>query len=590
MKAIFLQIPLKAVSLAVGLVAILTFIYDIGFEDDEFFDRQIPRFYFILLNIFIFLNIIKFLAFPMVVSRRSQAGMIIFLIAVLLYIFFTVLNSEIGLHQMLVQSLPLLRFCTILFFAIEYSIVIERFYSAKFQPAFIFAISFIAIIIVGALLLKLPQATTNGITFVDALFTSTSAVCVTGLAVVDTSTAFTRVGQIIIMLLIQAGGLGVLTFTTFFAYFFKENISFRESLYVRDFISSDKLNDIFQLAVNIVALTVGIELIGAIMIYFWLPAEAMPIVSERIFFALFHAVSAFCNAGFSTLSLGLYEPVVQFNYSIHLIIAILIILGGIGYNIIFNTFDYGREKTMSLLNSVFIKNRNYRKRVRIVTLNTKIVIYTTLILLVFGTIFFFIAEYNNQLSDHKSLWGKLVTAFFGSVTPRTAGFNTVDYSKLHVATIMITILLMWIGASPASTGGGIKTSTFAIATLNIFSMARGKEKITIYKRVISDYSVRKTASIINLSLIMIGIGVFLVSSFEPAGRADFLKIAFECFSAFGTVGLSMGITYDLTDASKIVLIFLMFIGRVGAINLLIGLLRRMETSHLKYPEENILIN
>ncbi|MBK7869658.1 MAG: potassium transporter [Saprospiraceae bacterium] len=590
MKAILVQFPLKSVSLAVGLIAILTFIYDIGYEDDEIFDRQIPRLYFILLNAFIFLNVIKFLAFRSSMSRRSQVAMIIFLIGVLLYILFIVLNRQITLHDMLIQSLPLLRFCTVLFFAVEYSIIIERFYAARFQPAFVFAVSFIAIIILGALLLKLPQATTNGITFIDALFTSTSAVCVTGLIVVDTSAAFTSIGQIIIMLLIQAGGLGVLTFTTFFAYFFKENVSFRESLYVRDFIASDKLNDIFQLAVNIVALTLGIEIIGAVFIYFWLPEDTMPIMSERIFFAIFHAISAFCNAGFSTLSSGLYEPLVQFNYSIHLIVAFLVILGGIGYNIIFNTFDYVREKIQYLFYKNVLKTKNYKKRVRIVTLNTKIVVYTTLILLAFGTIFFFIAEYNNQLSEHKSLWGKLVTAFFGSMTPRTAGFNTVDYSKLHVATIMITMLLMWIGASPASTGGGIKTSTFAIATLNIFSMARGKEKITVGKRVISDYSVRKTFSIISLSLIMIGVGVFLVSSFEPNGRADFLKIAFECFSAYSTVGLSMGITYDLTDTSKIVLIFLMFIGRVGAINLLIGMLRRMETSHLKYPEENILIN
>ncbi len=592
MKAIILQFPFKAISLAVGLVAILLFIYDIGYEDDEVFNQYIPLFYFILLNAFIFLNVVKLLILPPAASRRNQVIMILFLIAVLLYILFQVLSNQTTLNTVVLQNLPLLRFCLLLFFAIEYSIVIERFYSLKFQPAFVFAISFIVIIFVGALLLKLPQSTTNGISFVDALFTSTSAVCVTGLTVVDTGTAFTTIGQFIIMLLIQAGGLGVLTFTTFFAYFFKENVSYRESLYVKDFISSTQLNDIFRLVVNIVLVTFIIELAGGIIIYFSLPGDAMSSQVDRVFFSTFHAVSAFCNAGFSTLSAGLYDPIIRFNYSIHLVIAFLIIIGGIGYNIIFNTLDYSREKVLMLIKRFVFKERYYRKRAHVVTLNTKIVIYTTLILILFGTIFFFIAEHENELSAHKSFWGKLVTSFFGSVTPRTAGFNTVDYGQLHISTIMITILLMWIGASPASTGGGIKTSTFAIATLNIFSMARGKEKITIAKRVISDYSARKTSSIINLSFIIIGIGIFLVSSFEPSptGKTDFLKIAFECFSAYGTVGLSMGITFGLQDSSKIVLIFLMFIGRVGAINLLIGMLNRLEVRHLRYPEEDILIN
>jgi len=252
--------------------------------------------------------------------------------------------------------------------------------------------------------------------------------------------------------------------------------------------------------------------------------------------------------------------------------------------------DYIREKIGNLFKRYVSQERNYRKRPRIVTLNSKIVIYTTLILTVFGTLFFFFAEYNNTLTEHKSFFGKLVTAFFGAVTPRTAGFNTVDSSALHISTIMIVLLLMWIGASPASTGGGIKTSTFAIATLNIFSIARGRTKITLLRRVISDYSARKTSAIISMSLIFVGLGVFFISSFESGSKENFLQIAFECFSAYSTVGLSLGITGSLKDESKIVLIFLMFIGRVGAINLLIGMLRRLETSHLKYPEEDILIN
>lgn len=584
------QFPLKAVSLSVGLIAILIFIYDIGYEYDSNFVRQLPIFYFILLNTFIFLNIIKLIILPKIIVRRSQSIMVVLLIGILLYILMPVLFQKQALQTILGEYVPLLRFCTVLFFVIEYSIIVERFYSAKLQPAFIFATSFMLLILIGALLLLLPMATNQPLSFVDAIFMSTSAVCVTGLAVVNIGQDFTFIGQIIIMLLIQAGGLGMLTFTSFFAYFFKENMSYRESLFVRDFISSDSLGNIFRLAVSIVALTAVVEGIGAVFIYFYTPSEVIGSTSSRLFFAIFHAISAFCNAGFSTLPDSFYDASFRFNYPVHFIIAMLFIFGGLGYNIMFNIIDYIREKIINLFKRHVSNVRNYRKRARIVTLNTKIVIYTTFVLIAFGTIFFLFAEYDNTLAEHKSFIGKVVTAFFGAVTPRTAGFNTVDTSALHISTIMIVLLLMWIGASPASTGGGIKTSTFAIATLNILSIARGRTKITLLRRVISDYSARKTSAIISLSLIFVGMGIFFISSFEASGKEDFLRIAFECFSAYSTVGLSLGITSDLTDASKTVLILLMFIGRVGAINLLIGMLRRLETSHLRYPEENILIN
>ncbi|HMO39361.1 MAG TPA: potassium transporter TrkG [Saprospiraceae bacterium] len=584
------QFPLRAVSLAAGLVAVLTFIYDIGYEVDRAFTAHLPLYYFILLNTFIFLNIVKRLTTPRSAARRSQIAVILLFIGGLLYILTSVFSSGRSLEAILMQQLPLLRICVLLFFTIEYSTVIQRFYSSRLQPAFIFAFSFALLIAVGTLLLKLPMATVGSISFADALFMATSAVCVTGLVVADVGQDFTPVGQWVIMLLFQAGGLGMLTLTSFFAYFFKENMSYRESLFVKDFVNSNQFSNIFRLTVNIVALTLTVEIIGALLIYAYIPKDVIPNQSERIFFAIFHAVSAFCNAGFSTLSNSLYEESFRFNYFIHFIIAILFIFGGLGYNIMFNMMDYIREKMLTLIKKHISNEVNYRKRPRVVTLNSKIVIYTTLILMGVGTLFFFFLEYNNVLDEHATLSGKLVTSFFGAVTPRTAGFNTVDTGSLHISTIMIVLLLMWIGAAPASTGGGIKTSTFAIATLNIFSLARGKTSITVGRRVISDYSVRKSAAIISLSFIFIGFGVMLVASFEESGPADFLRIVFECFSAYCTVGLSMGITGSLSDESKLVLVLLMFIGRVGAINLLIGMLRRLETSHIRYPEEDILIN
>jgi len=578
------------VSLALGLVAILVFIYDIGYEDVGDFGRQVPLIYFLLLNSFIFFNVIRLLTSVQQTSRRGQTIMVVFFTAILLYLLGSVLIEQTTLQFVLSQNFILLRIAVVVFFFIEYSIVIERFYSLKMRPAFIFAVSFFFMICGGTMLLLLPLANKTDISFIDALFTATSAVCVTGLIVLDTGTDFTFVGQVIILALIQAGGLGMLTLTSVFAYFFKENVSYRESLFIRDFISSKRIGNIFNLLINIVAMTLAIELVGAIFIFFYLPENAFPTMGERVFFSVFHSISAFCNAGFSTMSAGLYDQILYQSYTFQLIICILIILGGLGYNILFNLSDYSVEKVQGILSRYVLRQSKYRHRVRIVTLNSRIVVYTTLILLVFGTVFFFFSERTNALTDHPTMWGKLVTSFFGAVTPRTAGFNTFDVGTLQISTIMILMLLMWIGASPGSTGGGIKTSTFAIATLLIFSTARGKDQLEIGKRVVSNYSVRRAFSIINLSLIFVGLGVFFISSFEAQGKPEFLRIAFECFSAYSTVGLSMNLTPSLTEESRMVLIFLMFIGRVGAINLLIGIMTQIDTQYLRYPEEDILIN
>lgn len=591
MQALILKFPFRSMSLALGLVAMLVFIYDIGYEDVGDFGREVPMLYFLLLNTSIFFSVVRLLASSeQISSRRGQTVMVVFFTFILLYILGIALLSGVSLWAVVLQNIILFRISMLLFFVIEYSIVIERFYSLKMQPAFIFAVSFFILISIGTMLLMLPLANRSDISFVDALFTATSAVCVTGLTVLDTGSDFTFVGQVIILSLIQAGGLGMLTLTSFFAYFFKENLSYRESLFVRDFISTSRFGNIFQLLVNIVALTAAIEILGALFIFLYLPAEAFPTMGQRVFFCVFHSISAFCNAGFSTLSAGLYDPIVRHSYTVQLIVCFLIILGGLGYNILFNLAEYVMEKARRARKRLFLKESEYRRRVRIVKLNSKIVVYTTLILLVFGTIFFFFSERTNILAEHGTWWGKLVTAFFASVTPRTAGFNTFDVGSFQVSTIMVMLLLMWIGASPGSTGGGIKTSTFAIATLLIFSTARGKDRLEISKRTVSYYSVRRAFSIINLSLIFIGLGVFFISSFESQGKPEFLRIAFECFSAYSTVGLSMNLTTSLGEESRIVLIFLMFIGRVGAINLLIGILTQMDTQYLRYPEEDILIN
>ncbi len=229
------------------------------------------------------------------------------------------------------------------------------------------------------------------------------------------------------------------------------------------------------------------------------------------------------------------------------------------------------------------------KKVRIITLNTQIVIYTTLVLLIGGFIFLYISEYNNTLLEHQSTFGKITAASFNSVTPRTAGFNAVDFTKMNVPSLLFIIFLMWIGGSPASTAGGIKTSTFALATLNIFAVASGKSRIQLFGRRISSESTSRAFAILCISLITIGVSIVALLIFEPKGT-PLLTVAFECFSAYSTVGLSLNFTPTVTEPSKYILIACMFIGRIGMLNLMVGLLRRLNHQFYEYPKENILIN
>jgi Trk-type K+ transport system membrane component len=378
----------------------------------------------------------------------------------------------------------------------------------------------------------------------------------------------------------------MLTFTSFFAFFYKGATSYQENLYMQDFFSSEKISGLLSFAFKIVVVTFSIEIIGAVLIYINLPDKF--IIQDQIFFSIFHSISAFCNAGFSTISEGLYNHSLRFNYNILNIVSILIIIGGLGYQVMFQLFKYLKVKIISLHKRYIIKNPNYKLTIGIVGLNTRIVFFSTIILLVIGTISFFIFEYENSLAEHTSIYGKVVTAFFGGVTPRTAGYNSVNYSQLLDVTIIFTIFLMWIGASPASTGGGIKTTTFTVLILNIYATIRGKNRIELRTKEINNESKNRAFSVVTLSLLILGLSTTLIATFETG--LSFKSIVFETFSAYSTVGLSLGITDKLTDMSKIVLIFIMTIGRIGAFNILIGLLKRGHNLKYKYPEESILIN
>ena len=462
-----------------------------------------------------------------------------------------------------------------------------RFKYKVVNPAQLFVGSFFIIILMGSLLLMLPNATRGEISYVDALFTATSAVCVTGLAVVDTGGVFTLIGQTIILFLIQTGGLGIMTFASYFSYFFRSGSSYENQMYMGEMTNVDKLDEVFSVLKKIITVTFTIEAIGAVMLFFSITDSAVHGFGHRIYFSVFHAVSAFCNAGFSPLKNSLFEATFRFNYLFQLIIALLIIFGGLGFPIIFNSWKFFVYKIGNTFKRL-LKKREKTYLPWVLNLNSKVIISTTAILLISGTIFVLIFEYNNTLTEHHSFFGKFIVSFFGSVTTRTAGFNSIDTGAMTLPTTLIFILLMWIGASPASTGGGIKTSTIAVAFLNVVSIAKGKKNLEIFGREISGVSINKSFAIILLSVVVIFTSTLGVAMFDA--DKNLLSIVFEVVSAYATVGLSRGITGSLTDASKIIVLITMFLGRVGMITFLMAIIKKTNNTKYRYPTEDLLIN
>ena len=565
------------------IIVLLFIVFDFGYDFEENYNS--PHVVgLILLSIgLLAFNSFKFFTYKYKSNKKVALANMILLTGILLTCFIiSIINFDFSSDYILQKVKPILEGGLIFYFLLRLLVLVRHIYDIYFNPAIVFVGSFMILALTGGFLLMLPSATTNGITFTNALFTSTSAVCVTGLAVVDTSTAFTVVGQSIILVLIQLGGIGILTFTSFFAFFFRGSSSFKEGLNTKDFIAHDGMRDVFRAALNVVIFTLGVEAVGAIFVYSSIMDNNA--IDNKFFFAIFHSISAFCNAGFSILSAGLYDEAIRFDYFLQWIIMTLIVLGGLGHNIVFNFYQKIKTHVVELFDKTII-----HKKVRIITLNTQIVIYTTLVLLIGGFVFLFISEYNNTLLEHNSIFGKITAASFNSVTPRTAGFNAVDFTKMNVPSLLFIIFLMWIGGSPASTAGGIKTSTFALATLNIFAVASGKSRIQLFGRRISSESTSRAFAILCISLITIGISIVAMLIFEPKGT-PLLTVAFECFSAYSTVGLSLNYTPTVTEPSKYVLIACMFIGRIGMLNLMVGLLRRLNHQFYEYPKENILIN
>ncbi len=436
----------------------------------------------------------------------------------------------------------------------------------KLTPYQILVLGFAGLILMGALLLMTPQASATGqsLGFVNALFTATSAVCVTGLVVVDTGTYFSLFGQMVIICLIQAGGLGIMTMATLMALVMRRKIQLRERLIMQEALNQMTVSGVVRLTQYIILLTFFIEFIGgSILALHWYPEFG----AEGIYFGYWHAISSFCNAGFDLF--GNYIGLTNYvdDITVNLTVTTLIILGGIGFTVMFDLWH----------------NRRWSK----FSMHTKLVITTTTVLLVFGTVVIFLLEVNNPNTLGPLSWsGKVLGSYFHSVAARTAGYNTLGIGNLQDATIFFMIILMFIGASPSSTGGGVKTTTIGVLIAAVWALIRGKHDVEMFKRRIPQQVVYKAFSIFFIAATVV---IFVTMMMSITENASFLRIMFEVVSAFGTVGLSTGITTSLTDYGKVWLIATMFAGRVGPVTLALALALRTRKGVVQYPEGKIII-
>lgn len=449
---------------------------------------------------------------------------------------------------------------------------------AKLSPPALLVISFLVLIVIGSGLLMLPEMTASGVSmkYSDALFTSISASCVTGLIVVDTASYFSFKGHFIIMMLFQLGGLNIISFATFFALFTKKGIGIRHQSLIQASYSNESLTSSAELFRKIIRFTFIIEAIGAIAIFaFWGAKMHFETLGQRMFYSIFHSISAFNNAGFSLFTDGLMEGPIQRSYMLHLVIAIIVIFGGMGFGTIRDVFTLRQVR------------ERMRKPWKTLSVGSKIALYSTGILLVVGFVVFFTFEFNGSMAD-KSFGGKVITALFQSATTRTAGFNTVDIGSIALPVLIFFMFLMFIGANTGSTGGGIKTTTFALVFLSAWSTIRGRKRVEMFKQTIPWELLNRAFSIFLFSASIILIGIFVLTITDP--ELGLSRLAFEEVSAFCTVGLSTGITTELSGAGRAVIMLSMFIGRIGTITLAFALSsRRKESNDYTYPKANFMV-
>ncbi len=442
----------------------------------------------------------------------------------------------------------------------------------KLHPAQILMGSFLLIIFIGTGLLMLPRSVAPGnhISFLDALFTATSATCVTGLIVVDTGSFFSPLGQGVILFLIQVGGLGIMTFSSFFALLLRRNISLRESAMLGNMLNVEYQGLIREILLYTVLFTVGFELLGAATLFVGFLEQSFS-TGQAVYAALFHSISAFCNAGFSIFS----DSLMQFtsNYWVLGTVMTLIVIGGLGFPVLMNLSGFRLQP---------MRGQGHLHRL---TVQTRVVLLVSSALIVLGAVAYLSVEWNATLAG-LSPFQKTIHALFQSITTRTAGFNTRDIGQIQIPTVLIFVALMFIGASPGSTGGGIKTTTISVLFARVWTVIRGQEHTHLFHKKVGDGVVNRAIVVFLASLSFVMLAIFLLTLSE---QQAFVDIVFEVVSAFGTVGLSRGITPELSSFGKVVIILAMFLGRLGVLTISVALAGPVKPARFDYPRENIMV-
>lgn len=460
---------------------------------------------------------------------------------------------------------------------------VQLLFSRGIRPEVVLAGSFAALILIGTLLLLLPRASASSeapMTLLDAVFTATSASCVTGLIVRDTGTEFSTFGQMTIMTLFQIGGLGIITFVAFISAFSDRTLPLPQMVAFRQIINAPGLSDLKRRFVGIVLVTLFLETLGTLALFAFAPIDGDFLA--RLKWSLFHSISAFCNAGFGLHADSLES--MQHHILVNLLIATLIILGGLGFLVLPELLTRG---------GTFLRRRQSTSGVpriqlgaRRLSVQTRISVFITGVLIVLGFMGFWLLETNHALVEMSMTESSLV-AFFQSVTTRTAGFNTVPIGELRLATLILLMMLMVIGASPVSAGGGIKTVAFGILLLAMRSMLLRRDKVEVFGRVLPQRALYAALSVFVLYMMTAASGLFLLALFDP--QLPLRDLLFETVSALSTVGLSTGVTADLSPGSRLVLCLLMFIGRVGPISLVLSIFQSRPGLDYEFPTEEVVV-
>jgi len=439
---------------------------------------------------------------------------------------------------------------------------------SKLNEVQVLAIGFAVVILIGGIILSLPISSVDGTytSFLDSLFTSTSAVCVTGLVTVDTGTHWNNFGKIVIMLLIEIGGLGFMSLTIFIAILLGKKITLKDRLIMQEAMNTFNIQGLVKMVQYVLGFTFIVQVSGAIL----LATQFIPQFGWKtgMFYSIFHSVSAFCNAGFDLF--GNYDSLVNYSSNAVVLLTIggLIIIGGLGFTVSLEIF-------------------NYRKARRLST-HSKMVIFITLFLIIFGAIFIFLVEYKNPVTlANMNFRDKVLNAFFASVTPRTAGFNSISTDGMTMAGKLMTIILMFIGGASGSTAGGLKVTTFGVLAFTLISALKGRDDTEAFGRRFSKETVYKAFTLLCISMMLVLTTTIILTITEPDKL--FINLLYEATSAFATVGLTAGVTQSIGSISKVVLIITMYLGRVGALTVILAVINKKKRNRIKYPEAKILI-